>query len=561
MSKLTITADRLGLWSVSTARLINVSRAALAVVAVVAMYLDPTQPLRFADVAYDVLAVYLAFALLVLILDVAGREVPALNVGLHLVDLGVCSIVLYFTEGPSSPFFVFFTFVLLAATMRWDWPGVSATAILLILLFVAISIAIEAASPEPIEDLNLLMMRVTYLIMVGVMLTFVGAYRMRVRRRITILASWPPEQAMTSRHPPLQRSLMHAVDVMQAGRALVIWEAFDEPYACVAAMADGQYRTEELSGMTWQAAPELRSVSFVARPKEPRAAAIRGLLDWLTDASGEEILKQPFTYRVAAAAPFVHERFRGLVLLFDPQPLDDELLVELAEIAAHRIGIEIEHYLLHSELEDVVAERERIRLARDIHDDVLQAFTAARLQLNAIARPLRGETRQGLDRVSALLAEQQRRIRLILDPDLKRMAGQTHPDALDRCLRAAVSDIREQWDCEVRLKVTPGDAVIPFDLGQDLVFLLRESAANAVRHGSATCLEIEAERAPGSLSVNIRDNGSGFAGLCGTFQHEEVAARTPRPASLLHRVESLGGRLRLETNERGSELQIELSVR
>lgn len=560
MSKLTVTADRLGLWSISTARLINVSRAALAIVAVVAMYLDPTQPSRFADVAYDVLAVYLAFALLVLVLDVAGKEMPALNVGLHFVDLGVCSIVLYFTEGPSSPFFVFFTFVLLAATMRWDWPSVSATAILLILLFAAISIAIEASSPDPIEDLNLLMMRVTYLVMVGVMLTFVGAYRMRVRQRIKILASWPPEHAMTSRHPPLQRSLMHAVDVMQARRALVIWEAFDEPYACIAAIADGEYRTGELSAINWQPS-ELRPGSFVVHAGGPGAAAIRGLLDQLGDASGEETLKEPFTYSVAAAAPFAQEKFRGLVLLFDPQPLDDELLVELAEIVAHRIGIEIEHYLLRSDLEDVVAERERIRLARDIHDDVLQAFTAARLQLNAIARPLGGETRQGLDRVSALLAEQQHRIRLILDPDLKRMAGQTHPDALDRCLRAAVSDVREQWDCEIRLKVTPGDAVIPSDLCQDLVFLLRESAANAVRHGSATCLEIEAERAPGSLSVNIRDNGSGFAGLCGSFRHEEIAARSPRPASILHRVESLGGRLTLETSERGSGLRIELSVR
>ena len=48
-----------------------------------------------------------------------------------------------------------------------------------------------------------------------------------------------------------------------------------------------------------------------------------------------------------------------------------------------RIGIELEHYALRLQLADTVSAMERVRVARDLHDGILQSLTAAGLQLKA----------------------------------------------------------------------------------------------------------------------------------------------------------------------------------
>jgi hypothetical protein len=105
-------------------RLIVAGRVVLASFSLVAIWLDPSAPTEHAPVAYALLVVYLVYAmLLVPVVWRADRSLARIGFVTHVVDLSVFALVMYYTEGPTSPFFVYFTFAVLCGAIRWEWPG------------------------------------------------------------------------------------------------------------------------------------------------------------------------------------------------------------------------------------------------------------------------------------------------------------------------------------------------------------------------------------------------------------------------------------------------------
>ncbi|MCI0410981.1 MAG: hypothetical protein L0191_20865, partial [Acidobacteria bacterium] len=119
-------------------RVLATARAFLAGASLVAVYFDPTQPSRYASLAYLLFLVYVVHsALIVILLPVRPKLTPAFVWGVHGVDLIWPILTALFTEGPNSPFFVFFSFVLLAAAYRWGFRETLATAVAaVVLLFI-----------------------------------------------------------------------------------------------------------------------------------------------------------------------------------------------------------------------------------------------------------------------------------------------------------------------------------------------------------------------------------------------------------------------------------------
>src|SRR3972149_4361860 len=97
-------------------RVLATARAFLAVSSFVAIYLDPTEPTRYAGLAYTSLAIYVFYSLLIVgYLRVRQEPTARLSIVLHGVDIVWPTYITLFTEGPNSPFFLYFLFVLLAA--------------------------------------------------------------------------------------------------------------------------------------------------------------------------------------------------------------------------------------------------------------------------------------------------------------------------------------------------------------------------------------------------------------------------------------------------------------
>ena len=107
-------------------RQLAVARFLLAVSSLVAVYLSPGPS---PEVAYLLLPFYIIHSVLVLaLLRFRAHSTPGFRFMVHVVDLVWIALITLFTEGPNSPFFALFVFVLLAAAYRWGLQETLATA-------------------------------------------------------------------------------------------------------------------------------------------------------------------------------------------------------------------------------------------------------------------------------------------------------------------------------------------------------------------------------------------------------------------------------------------------
>jgi two-component system sensor histidine kinase UhpB len=170
-----------------------------------------------------------------------------------------------------------------------------------------------------------------------------------------------------------------------------------------------------------------------------------------------------------------------------------------------------------------VQEEERKRLARDLHDDVGQALTALKIQLESLARPggelaPRSRVDEIVDTVQHTL-ERVRQLSLSLRPpqldDLGLAAAlRSH---LDR--QARVAGLHAHFEAEdAPQELAPDAETACFRVAQ-------EAINNVLRHARARNLWVRLFTAGGRLAISVRDDGRGF-------DLDAVRARTANGASL-----------------------------
>jgi signal transduction histidine kinase len=166
------------------------------------------------------------------------------------------------------------------------------------------------------------------------------------------------------------------------------------------------------------------------------------------------------------------------------------------------------------------------------------------------------DVKQKLDGVRELLLGEQQRIREFVE------GRQTSPRSeslnLHDEVQREIERIQRQWGCTATLLAITENATVSPEMIRQLRFLLAEGAANAVKHGNASHVDLKIERTPNNVRLQIADNGHGLSGIEGTFTQNELAARVIGPQSIAKRVAELGGTLSLTSSGQGVELYIEL---
>jgi len=336
-------------FDVKPGRVIAQGRLVLCALSLVAIYVDPTHPAVYAKTTFVVLGAYLAFAALMMVICLYTRLGPLGQYVALGIDLIFISTLTFLTDGSISPFFVFFSFVLLSASLRWGWATVAGTAavlagILIIATFTQVVTPADNAT-HPL-DLNRAIIRAGYIVVAGAMFAFVGAFRELTTKRLHKLAEWPAHDTPDQQSATLAETLAHASAVLEAPRALAVWEDAEEPFVNIALwQRDGYRQTRKPAGKFGDLiAPECKSAVFVT---DDVVFGVTLMQRYPTRERGcllDQELIETFQMRSVASAPFAGSSFAGRVFFCDRGSWSDDhmLLTKIVASPAPRVAADFD---------------------------------------------------------------------------------------------------------------------------------------------------------------------------------------------------------------------------
>jgi PAS domain S-box-containing protein len=214
-------------------------------------------------------------------------------------------------------------------------------------------------------------------------------------------------------------------------------------------------------------------------------------------------------------------------------------------------------------LQHVAAMRERTRLARDLHDNVLQSLAVAGLNLEAAIQGLKVDPKvagEQLRGVQDLIVREQQELRAFID-ELK--FATLVPGEIDfkfgYLLQQLAKTVEQQWHLRVELKMDGFDAQVPAVLAREIYQIIREGLVNAARHAHASVVEVDLKADDRNARVTISDNGCGFP-FRGHYDDAALSSTGLGPAVIKSRVASLGGALNIDSSESGARLEVTLPL-
>jgi signal transduction histidine kinase len=192
------------------------------------------------------------------------------------------------------------------------------------------------------------------------------------------------------------------------------------------------------------------------------------------------------------------------------------------------VALELADARRHAEQVTVLQDRERI--ARDLHDLVIQRLYATGMSLQG-AMPLitRPEVAERVSRAVDAMDDTISEIRSAI------FALQARPEAKEPAARDRILEIIDQMTGPLGFAPSlrlVGDLAgsVPADAATQMLTALREALSNAARHAAASRVDVSIE-ANGFLVLVVRDNGRGMTG----------STRRSGLANLAERAEQLGG--------------------
>jgi len=547
-------------------RLIASGRVVLAAFSLLAVWLDPSTPAQHAQTTYFLLLGYVGYALLVALV-VWLTHVPLVRLGFvtHVLDLLLFSVLTYLTEGPTSPFFTYFMFSIVSATLRWQWRGALWTAAAALLTLIGVGVYADEVLGDHAFEQNRFIIPSVYLAVTAGLLGYLGAYEERRRREMVELAAWPQ---VLAREPelPQPETLESAARILGAPRVLVAWEEPEEPWLQLALWRGGTIRSwseapetfdpvvaQPLAGLTFLSADVGAPVPVVLYRGPKEARGWRG-------APIHPALRTRFDIGTVLCVPLHGECLEGHLFALDKGRMTgDDLL--LGEVVAHQVASSMDQSLLSRRLRQAAAAEERSRLSRDLHDGVLQSLTGAALQLETVQRLWDTEPQAARDRlavVQKLIADEQRDLRFFIrDSKLAPIVLEAGAAGIDAGLRELTQRLAGIWGLRVELKLGRLNGPLPEALANAICLIIQEAIVNAARHAAASevCVAIGAE--DGQVRIVVTDNGRGFP-FQGEYDHATLTALELGPVILKERVESIGGTLAIHSTPAGARLDIKL---
>jgi signal transduction histidine kinase/ligand-binding sensor domain-containing protein len=218
-------------------------------------------------------------------------------------------------------------------------------------------------------------------------------------------------------------------------------------------------------------------------------------------------------------------------------------------VGAAWAGLRIRVRRMRHSMQAVVAERSRI--ARELHDTLMQGFSGVTMEMQALSVRLspsaeRATLEEIIRDAGVCLREARRSVAGL------RAGGTT---GLAATIAEAAQQLTETQAVRLRLQLDPTPQVLPPDAQYNLLRIAQEAIANAVKHADCSAIDVSLACSSKRLELTIADDGVGFAA-----QDD----RTPGHYGVIgmqERANQIGADLRLDSSPgRGTRVSVTMPI-
>jgi signal transduction histidine kinase len=524
---------------------IALGRVILATLFMVAVALDPSQPVTAIVGTYALLVAYALSAIAVAGATWRNWWLDArLAVPTHAADMAVFTAIVFSTNGTTSPFFLFFVLPLLSSAIRWSWRETAITASALVLLYLMAGLLLSGTGTFELERF---IIRAGNLLILSLLLIWFGIHQLRTN----LFTGAERFEGMAERENPLARAVSLTMEVTGAASGALIVGAVDEEPCDGISMSGGRQKSFSVERTLVRDAAAACFLFDLAKNR----AVTRLPQGRFRFSSASDQLDLGEARQLGLTSGLVAEvqtgTQHGWLVLWDIPELSTDF-IDLARELGRAVGAILDRHALLTAIENGAAARTRLTLARDVHDSLVQFLAGAAFRIEALKRSASSGAviTAELDELKRLLLEEQAEVRGFVVA-LRRDHDIEVAEAVAE-LRALAERLSQQWSVDCRITANGARASIPIRLQLDLQQLLREAVANAVRHGGANRIDVKLDVEGDRLQLDVADNGSGFA--------KRKGQAIPEPWSLKERVERANGSMRLVSSPGSTNVHISLPL-
>jgi signal transduction histidine kinase len=188
--------------------------------------------------------------------------------------------------------------------------------------------------------------------------------------------------------------------------------------------------------------------------------------------------------------------------LFDQEDL------ALIQTFAGQAAVALEYGRAQRDLQRLVVMEDRERIAKELHDGVIQSLFAVGMGLQATGTISRDPDLQR--RIESAVEEMDRVIRDLRNYIFGLRPGILADRQLDQALHGLAEDFQEKTGVVAVVEVDPGIAAELSSRAADIVQVVREALSNVGRHAQAATCRIALRRENGRAVMEIDDDGAGF---------------------------------------------------
>jgi len=185
--------------------------------------------------------------------------------------------------------------------------------------------------------------------------------------------------------------------------------------------------------------------------------------------------------------------------------------LQLLDLVANQSAPSVENALLWERLREAAASEERLRIARDLHDNFLQTLAAIKLYLERCKILVQKDPNRALDNIDRIhevathgLAEARAYL-----AELRQMGPE--PSRFSQAVEKCSAEVAAKAGFEAKVDVKKlEESNIPPNVALAAFQVLRELLNNAAQHSKAGNVQVRVRSEDGNLIMEVEDDGSGF---------------------------------------------------